>query len=178
MSLTKKNVKNQEKFSRTCGFRGDSTESLNFHFKPPNIPNQWLDFRQNPLKVEKWLFLARFVIFEWSKNFPQKSGSVTVPRICPSNFWPSLGNILRGVNREKCSRTDTHTRFPGSSSTKVENWSWELINGTDFIGPHDFRSEVQNIKYNKFFLPCMCWPGILYHWYNDGSGRNISPSTY
>ena len=60
MSLTKKNVKNQEKFSRTCGFRGNLTESLNFHFKPSNILNKRLDFRQNPLKVEKYLFLALY----------------------------------------------------------------------------------------------------------------------
>ena len=50
---TKNFLKNQPEFSRTCGFRGDFTESLNFHFKPSNIPNQWLHFRQNPLKVKK-----------------------------------------------------------------------------------------------------------------------------
>ena len=60
VSYEKKNVKNQEKFSRTCGFRGDSTESLNFHIRPSKIPNQWLDFRQNLLKVEKPLKMAVF----------------------------------------------------------------------------------------------------------------------
>ena len=39
-TLTENFVKNQEKFSRTCGFRGDSTESLNFHIRPSKIPNQ------------------------------------------------------------------------------------------------------------------------------------------
>ena len=39
-SLTEKNVKNRQDFSRTCGFRGYSTETLNFHFKPSKIPNQ------------------------------------------------------------------------------------------------------------------------------------------
>ena len=32
-------VKNQEKFSQTCGFRSDFTESLNFHYKHSNVPN-------------------------------------------------------------------------------------------------------------------------------------------
>ena len=58
MSLTKKNVKNQQKFSRTCGFRGDFRKSLNFHFKPLKTSTVGLDFRQNLLKVEKWPFLA------------------------------------------------------------------------------------------------------------------------
>ena len=60
MSLTKKNVKNQQKFSRTCGFRGDFRKSLNFHFKPLKTSTVGLDFRQNPLKVEKWPFLAYY----------------------------------------------------------------------------------------------------------------------
>ena len=29
----------------------------------------------------------------------------------------------------------------------------------------------------QVFFPCLCWPGILYHWYNDGSGKNISTSS-
>ena len=62
--LIQKSIKNQPDFSRTCGFRRCFRENLNFHFKPSKIPNQRLDFRQNLLKVEKWLFLARFVIFE------------------------------------------------------------------------------------------------------------------
>ena len=67
--FTKNSVKNQEKFSRTCGFRSNFTESLNFHFKPSNIPNQWLHFRQNPLKVEK-LFLALYRNYWMIQNFP------------------------------------------------------------------------------------------------------------
>ena len=46
-------LKNQPDFSRTCGFRGDFTESLNFHFPPSKVTINDLDFRQNPLKVEK-----------------------------------------------------------------------------------------------------------------------------
>ena len=57
-SLTEKNVKNRQDFSRTCGFRGDFRESLNFHNKPSKESIVRLDFRQNPLKVEKGLFLA------------------------------------------------------------------------------------------------------------------------
>ena len=60
MSLTKKNVKNEQKFSRTCGFRGEFRKSLNFRFKPSKVNIVLLDFRQNPLKVEKWLFLALY----------------------------------------------------------------------------------------------------------------------
>ena len=59
-SLTEKNVKNRQDFSRTCSFRGDFRKSLNFHFKLSNIPNPWLDFCQNPLKVEKPLKMAVF----------------------------------------------------------------------------------------------------------------------
>ena len=53
-------VKKDPDFSRTCGFRGDFRESLNFHLRLSNIPNPWLDFRQNPLKVEKPLKKAVF----------------------------------------------------------------------------------------------------------------------
>ena len=56
--ITVNYVKKEPDFSRTCGFRGCFRESLNFPFKLSNIPNPWLDFRQNPLKVEKWPFLA------------------------------------------------------------------------------------------------------------------------
>ena len=59
-SLTEKNVKNRQDFSRTCGFRGDFRESLNFHNKLSKKSIVRLDFRQNPLKVEKWLFLALY----------------------------------------------------------------------------------------------------------------------
>ena len=47
-------------FSRTCRFRGDFTESLNFHFPPSNVTNHYLHFRQNRLKVEKPLKMAVF----------------------------------------------------------------------------------------------------------------------
>ena len=57
---TKIFLKNQPDFSRTCGFRGDFTESLNFHFKTSNVTNQYLHFRQNRLKVEKPLKMAVF----------------------------------------------------------------------------------------------------------------------
>ena len=57
---TKIFLKNQPDFSRTCGFRGDFTESLNFHFPPSNVTNQYLHFRQNRLKVEKPLKMAVF----------------------------------------------------------------------------------------------------------------------
>ena len=81
MSLTKKNVKNQEKFSRTCDFRGNFTESLNFHFKPSNILNKRLDFRQNPLKVEKPLKMAVFGTVSWLLNDPDFSREIR-----PCNF--------------------------------------------------------------------------------------------
>ena len=55
-----KKIKKEPDFSRTCGFRGDFRKSLNFHFKPSKVNIYGLDFRQNPLKVEKWLFLALY----------------------------------------------------------------------------------------------------------------------
>ena len=58
--LIQKSIKNQPDFSRTCGFRGDFRKSLNFHFKPLKKSTVGLDFRQNPLKVEKWPFLAYY----------------------------------------------------------------------------------------------------------------------
>ena len=51
--------KNQPDFSRTCGFRGEFTERLNFQIRQSNITTPLLDFRQNPLKVKKWWFLPR-----------------------------------------------------------------------------------------------------------------------
>ena len=56
--LIQKSIKNQPDFSRTCRFRGDFKESLNFHFKPSKETIVALDFRQNPLKVEKGRLLA------------------------------------------------------------------------------------------------------------------------
>ena len=55
---TKKILKNYLEIFLTCGFRGDFRESLNFRFKPSKIINIGLHFRQNLLKVEKWLILA------------------------------------------------------------------------------------------------------------------------
>ena len=73
---TKKILKNQPEFSRTCGFRGDFTESLNFHFTLSKVTIPDLDFRRNPLKVEKPLKRAVFgpisLIIEWSRFFPEK----------------------------------------------------------------------------------------------------------
>ena len=39
-SITVNCVKKEPDFSRTCRFRSCFKESLNFHFKPSNIPNQ------------------------------------------------------------------------------------------------------------------------------------------
>ena len=50
---TKKILKSQPDFSRTCGFRGEFPERLNFQIRPSNITIPLLDFRQNPLKVKK-----------------------------------------------------------------------------------------------------------------------------
>ena len=65
---TKNFLKNQPDFSWTCGFRGDFTESLNFHFKLSNVTIPDLHIRRNALKVEKPLKRAVFgptsLIFE------------------------------------------------------------------------------------------------------------------
>ena len=55
---TEKILKNDTEIFWTCGFRGDFRESLNFHLKASKVSIIGLDFRQNPLKVEKWPFLA------------------------------------------------------------------------------------------------------------------------
>ena len=70
---TKKILKNQPEFSRTCGFRGDFTESLNFHFTVSKVTIPDLDFRQNPLKVEKPLKMAVFGTVSWLLNDPDFS---------------------------------------------------------------------------------------------------------
>ena len=57
---TQKILKNQPEISRMYGFRGDFTESLNFHFTQSKVTIPDLDFRQNPLKVEKPLKMAVF----------------------------------------------------------------------------------------------------------------------
>ena len=51
--LIQNSIKNQPEFSRTCGFRRNSWERLNFHFKHSKVTINDLDFRQNRLKVEK-----------------------------------------------------------------------------------------------------------------------------
>ena len=57
---TKIFLKNQPDFSRTSGFRGEFTESLNFHFPPWKVTINDFIFRQNQLKVEKPLKMAVF----------------------------------------------------------------------------------------------------------------------
>ena len=57
---TKNFLKNQPDFSRTSGFRGEFTESLNFHFPPWKVTINDFIFRQNQLKVEKPLKMAVF----------------------------------------------------------------------------------------------------------------------
>ena len=56
---TKNFLKNQPDFSRTCGFRGEFTERLNFQIQPSNMTNPELDFCQNRLKVKNRLFWPR-----------------------------------------------------------------------------------------------------------------------
>ena len=57
---TKKILKNEPEIFWTCGFRGDFTKSLNFHFTSSKVTIPDLDFRQNPLKFEKPLKRAIF----------------------------------------------------------------------------------------------------------------------
>ena len=57
---TEKILKNDTEIFWTCGFRGDFRESLNFHFKTSKVSIIGLDFRQNPLKVEKPLKMPVF----------------------------------------------------------------------------------------------------------------------
>ena len=64
------NVKKDSEFSWTCGFRGEFRKSLNFCFKPSKVTINDLDFRQNPLKVEKWLFLALYRDYWLIQIFP------------------------------------------------------------------------------------------------------------
>jgi len=70
---TKKILKTRPDFSRTCGFRREFTERLNFQINPSKVPNQWLDFCQNPLKVKKGPFLARFRDYWMIRIFPGKT---------------------------------------------------------------------------------------------------------
>ena len=82
--------KNQPDFSRTCGFRGKFTESLNFqniHFKSTN---QWQTFRQKSKKCHFWHV---FVIIEWSRFFLGNPALLLRPTHCPLSscqvFWKS-----------------------------------------------------------------------------------------
>ena len=132
-SLTEKNVKNQQKFSRTCGFRGDLRKSLNFRFKPSKVNIVQLDFRQNPLKVEKWLFLALYRDYWMIQIFPGKSGRVSFLTLSSFNFIPSLVKIWDAVLQ--ISRPHTHgVTYPGLTSTEVENCNVlsNLLNFSDF----------------------------------------------
>ena len=57
---TKKILKSQPDFSRTCGFRGVVPERLFYHIRRSKVTINDLDFRQNSLKVEKPLKMAVF----------------------------------------------------------------------------------------------------------------------
>ena len=57
---TKKILKTEREFSRTCGFRGVVPERLFYHIRCSKVTINNLDFRQNPLKVEKPLKMAVF----------------------------------------------------------------------------------------------------------------------
>ena len=50
---TKKILKSQREFSRTCGFRGAVPERLFYHIRCSKVTIVGIDFRQNPTKVEK-----------------------------------------------------------------------------------------------------------------------------
>ena len=116
----KKILKYVPDFSRTCGFRGEFRKSLNFRFKPSKVNIVQLDFRRNPLKVEKWLFLALYRDYWMIQIFPGKSGRVIFLLLLSFNFWPSLVKIQHAVTEISAWRTDTLTNGPtnrGSSST-------------------------------------------------------------
>ena len=70
-------LKNEPDFSRTCGFRGEFTESLNFQNIPFKSTNQWQTFRQNRVKVKKGLFFTHFRNYWMIQIFFRKSGFVT-----------------------------------------------------------------------------------------------------
>ena len=106
---TKNFFKNQPDFSRTCGFRGEFRKSLNFRFKPSKVNIVLLDFRQNPLKVEKWLFLALYRDYWMIQIFPGKSGRVIFLLLLSFNFWPSLVKIQHAVTEISAWLTDTLT---------------------------------------------------------------------
>ena len=91
--IGKKTLKYVSDFSRTCGFREEFRKSLNFHSKPSKVMIVRLDFRQNPLKVEKWLFLALYRDYWMIQIFPGKSGRVGFLYLLSFNFWPSFGKI-------------------------------------------------------------------------------------
>ena len=93
----KKILKYVPDFSRTCGFRGEFRKSLNFRFRPSKVNIVQLDFRQNPLKVEKWLFLALYRDYWMIQIFPGKKDSVIFLPLLSSNLLPSFVEILRAV---------------------------------------------------------------------------------
>ena len=78
--LIQNSIKNQPEFSRTCDFRGDFRESLNFYLKPSKEIINDLDFPQNPLKVEKVSKKAPFCNYGMIQNFPGKNGRVALHR--------------------------------------------------------------------------------------------------
>ena len=59
-----------------CGLPQKSRVQENFYFKPSKIAIDGLDFHQNPLKVEKWPFLALSCKILNDPEFSQANGLV------------------------------------------------------------------------------------------------------
>ena len=85
--------KNQQKFSRTCGFRREFPESLNFQYSKVPRKSVCVILRNNRSKSKKGHFWHVFVIIEWSRFFLGNPALSRHPTHCPLSscqvFWKS-----------------------------------------------------------------------------------------
>ena len=104
---TKKILKTQPDLSRTCGFRGEFTERLNFQIRQSNITTPLLDFRQNPLKVKNGDFYHGKKIIEWLINY---AWPVTMAKCWETFRTIIICNIgfIRGPKLKKMAKTCFH----------------------------------------------------------------------
>ena len=83
----------------------------------------WLDFRQNPLKTEKWLFLALKRHYWMIQIFPGKN-AVYVSCIYSKEY--SCKKSEKSLARFS-TKSDNGPRRTKTDNTKPDlNWRWEL----------------------------------------------------
>ena len=117
---TKKNLKRQPEFFRTCGFRGVLKKRLLYHkigLSENSLPRFSVKIRS---KLKKGCFWHCIAIIEWSRIFPDKPPCAFLTLIVLNLHAKKLRNPVRGSS-EKVVTTNYQRTITGLTSTDVEN---------------------------------------------------------